>query len=367
MEFLGLKPEDLASAILTGVVTFLIFMGREFWEKRKADREKKDQHLDIFRMYGYPLIIAAESLVNRLHEMFETKPRFLRKDAPDIEFYQYNYISTLYRLCAVLGWIRAVRREVASLDVGGDDVNEELENAITNFQDALASNHFTSGKQVDYLTTRWELDISNLDLLEIRVRNQRKRDCEQRIEKLVWEFLAEKRKTTPHDLKAVDQLELLKKVFHLLSGDLEATGELNEDKLAESISSNLAVVSRRVSWIYRDWQRAIGDYMLGRVEDEVSARRLELMPFHEFEELYLDYLENPEDHRYLGRIDRLFSDLRLGSAAVLDVRSEQLKVVSTKLVRIIEAIWKTGIGNEAISRNELEAMKEKNKKIRSEE
>ncbi|MEZ4849198.1 MAG: hypothetical protein R3B93_11385 [Bacteroidia bacterium] len=84
---------------------------------------------------------------------------------------------------------------------------------------------------------------------------------------------------------------------------------------------------------------------------------MELKPFHEFEEEYLEFLEHPEEHRYLGRIDRLFSDLRLGSAEVLDVRSEQLKNVSCKLVDLIDAIWETGIGKEAISEEEIIEMK----------
>ncbi|MEZ4849199.1 MAG: hypothetical protein R3B93_11390 [Bacteroidia bacterium] len=277
MEFLNLfdlEPKDVYSAILTGLITFLIFMAREFWSNWKERLAKRDKQLDIFRVYGYPLIIASQSLVNRLHEMFQTRPRFLRKDAPDIEFYRYNYISTLYRLCAVLGWIRAIGREISSLEVSSNETNQKLRQAISSFQEALASNHFTTGKQIDYLINRWDLDDTFLSNMEEEEQKEWKKDLERQIEDMVWVFLADKEKTSASMLKEADQVELLHKVYQLLTGKLQIAESVEEEVLKEYRTSCISVISRRVSWIYRDWQRAIGDYMLMAVEHENTLQKI---------------------------------------------------------------------------------------------
>lgn len=346
----------ILTSLITSIFTILGFALKELYERRREEKKQKKEKLDQFSVYGYPLITAAESLLHRLQEVFLTRPRFLRKDAPDIEFYQYNYVSTLYRLCAVLGWIRAIRLDFVGMNISGKSVNKKIEEAISNFQDALASNHLSPGAQLAYLLERWEIDGGNINTEEAY-------QIEKEIEKIVWEFLDEKKADRANALSEDDQMELLKKVYCKITSSLETEDHFDEEKMKQYLISCISVVSRRVSWIYKDWQKAIGDFMLERVSHEGSLRRFELMPFQEFEDLYLDFLVKPEDHRWLERVNRIFYDLKPGTSEILDARSQQLKNITEKLFDLVQALWNAGIGQENIGLDEMSRFQEKQKLI----
>ncbi|MEL6670570.1 MAG: hypothetical protein AAFR61_00115 [Bacteroidota bacterium] len=352
-----LSYKEFLIPLVTGVFTLALFMAKEYWESRRNKQQEIKQEFKSFKVYGYPLLMALESLISRLQDIFLTQPRYLRSDAPDIEYYQYNYISTLYRLCSVLGWIRAVRLEVASLAVSKDATNTRLEDAIEAFQSALSSNHLSAGAQVSYLAQRWNMEVPK------KAQQNEKYQWEKDIEKAVIDYMSTQEVERPHQLPEEDQIELLSRIAHKLCGSLDHGEGVPEELIRRYRTTCISTISRRVSWIYKDWQRAIGDHMLQRQESDGVARRLEIMPFQEFEEAFISFQKEPAKHLYIGRINRLFYNLRPFANDKVDARSQQLIQTSEALLDLITAIRDTGLGTEVVTDDELKEMQLRQKKI----
>jgi hypothetical protein len=109
-----------------------------------ADREAEaaDERLDTVRIYAHPLLEATRSLRIKLDETTDKgSRRYYLASTPATDFVQYKRISTLYRLAALLGWIRAFRRERSYLDPdnAGTDAPtvaiKEIESALADGQD----------------------------------------------------------------------------------------------------------------------------------------------------------------------------------------------------------------------------------------
>jgi hypothetical protein len=56
----------------------------------------------------------------------------------DPYFMKYKLISTIYRLCALLGWLELYRQEVTYLDSGKSRINRKLDLCIANIRSDLA-------------------------------------------------------------------------------------------------------------------------------------------------------------------------------------------------------------------------------------
>src|SRR5690606_149979 len=95
-------------------------------EKQRLERKSDG---DIFRLYADPLAEATRALFYRLKEIVEVNGRaiYLSPEAPQTEYNKYKFTSTLYRLAAVLGWIRAFRRDRSYLDPGVSANQRKLE------------------------------------------------------------------------------------------------------------------------------------------------------------------------------------------------------------------------------------------------
>jgi len=89
-----------------------------FNRKRKQDLEDRQYqerraNQDVMWHYAAPLFRAVESLVYRLKEIVEERPAvYLLVDYPQTAHSDYKKTSTLYRLAALLGWIRAYRKRL---------------------------------------------------------------------------------------------------------------------------------------------------------------------------------------------------------------------------------------------------------------
>lgn len=101
---------------------------------------------DAHRKYRDPIVLAALELSSRLiqicrdyppdyldSEILETVPRTSPGgDGPanDIWMHRYTVESTVYRLCALLGWLEIYRQAVAQLDIRELDISQKLDRAI---------------------------------------------------------------------------------------------------------------------------------------------------------------------------------------------------------------------------------------------
>jgi hypothetical protein len=118
----------------------------ESWKSRRALQA-------AYRRFRDPIVLSAVELCDRLHELSEfhhgdfmnAKHLILTKsDAPctnsadDPYFLRYKVISSLYRLCAFLGWLELYRQEITFLDSGHAHLNKRFETCITKIRSAMA-------------------------------------------------------------------------------------------------------------------------------------------------------------------------------------------------------------------------------------
>jgi hypothetical protein len=110
------------------------------------------------RTYADPLYEAARSLSFRLDEIVQVRnPGYLLSSTPATAFIDYKRLSTSYRLAALLGWIRAFRRERSYLDAQGHAEGEETQVAISRIEAALADGqHVEDARLRDLLALRRE-------------------------------------------------------------------------------------------------------------------------------------------------------------------------------------------------------------------
>lgn len=369
-----LQSKEVGSALIATVTTIVVLFGKEFMDNRRAKKQEQKEQFDTFKIYGSPLLLASESLIYRLKEIFDHGSTFLHEEGFQIEYYRYRYISTLYRLCAVLGWLTIFKRELINLDLKGNQANEEIDKAIDEFEGALASNNIGQDSLLQYLAKKWEL---NLDVLTARER----REVEQQIEFSIKARLAQEENNGEEKSEMSEWMKKLKKQQENVALELDPrrplpvnlqreilkiaatviTDKTKEEPVSEELleahrSKCILCLSRKVSWIYRDWQKAIGNLMFDHAGNENLDGRMQIMSFRKFEEEYLAFKENPEEHRWLRRVDRLLVNLDVFRDDKVDARIQQLKNVLSGSIQLFIAIRATGIGTAVITEKKLKEL-----------
>lgn len=79
------------------------------------------------------------------------------------------------------------------------------------------------------------------------------------------------------------------------------------------------ILSPRQSWIYRDWQKAIGDSMLQPLDN--AQRRFEVIGYHEFEARHV------AGDRWLKELEAVVSDLNFEVEDPQDFRTLQVRQI----------------------------------------
>ncbi|MEM7370450.1 MAG: hypothetical protein AAF587_17705 [Bacteroidota bacterium] len=374
LEFL--QNKEISSALIATLTTIVVLFGKEFMDNRRAKKQEQKEQFDTFKIYGSPLLLAAESLIFRLKEIFDHGSTFLHEDGFQIEYYRYRYISTLYRLCAVLGWLAIFKRELVNLDLKGKKANEEIDKAIDAFEGALASNNIGQDSLLQYLAKKWKVNLDKLTAKE-------RREVEQQIEFSINAHLAKvENKEEGEKTEITEWIKKLKKQKENISLELDPrrplpvglqmeilriaasvitekmnTESIPEERLEAHRSKCILCLSRKVSWIYRDWQKAIGNLMYDHAGNEYAEGRFHIMSFRKFEEEYLAYKDKPEDHRWLRRVDRLLVNLDVLRDDKVDARIQQLKNVLSGSIQLFVAIQDRGIGTAIISNKKLDELK----------
>ena len=325
------EDTNLITALITAVVTVGLFIIKERIEAQRLKKQESKKTEGSFRAYTAPLQKAAISLYFRLKEIFEQKAKFLLDVAPSNNYYQYRYISTLYRLCIVLAWIRAVSRELSGMELENQKLYTDIKSSIESFQRALFEGRFVEEARLEYLCRKWELDIEVL-------KNENYEQVQEQIQQIIWDTLSSAEETYAYQLKDEDQMKLLKEVSDLLCS-FSNTEVKSIEFLEKYKKSTIRALSRTESWIYRDWQNSIGDVMLKSANGNNSNRKFDTMGFEEFEDLFLELKEN-KDHknRWVGRVDGLFHNLDMTSDEKFDARVQQLQNVASSLIILIKTL-----------------------------
>ncbi len=149
-QILGLS---VIAALVTTVGNLLGTWLKEFLFVRSFERWKERRTLlSVYRKYRDPLLLAAQELRSRVAEICEQYPAaYLRSSvldqhpkqleanlASDPYFQRYRLVSTVFRLCAFLGWLELYRQELTFLDTGRRAINERLEKGLEGIRGDLA-------------------------------------------------------------------------------------------------------------------------------------------------------------------------------------------------------------------------------------
>src|SRR6266481_4298374 len=149
-ELFGLS---VLGALVTTTGTMIGLILKELVFARSFEKWKARLTLEIlYQKYRDPLILAADEFGIRLKEVCEgygaeylassllsQTPSQMRVAWADDPYYRrYKLESTIYRLCALLGWFELYRQEVVFLRSGRAKHNRELEDSIIGIREVLA-------------------------------------------------------------------------------------------------------------------------------------------------------------------------------------------------------------------------------------
>ena len=160
-QLLALGPKDLLSlGVLAAVVTMIGNLAatvlKELVLSRSLEKWKTRQSAHaVYRRLRDPLLLASIELLHRIREIVYQAPTdFLdatllherptgpaTNSAEDVYYRRYKLISTVYRLCAWLGWTELYRQSVTFLDSGSESANRRLERQVQKVRADLADGH----------------------------------------------------------------------------------------------------------------------------------------------------------------------------------------------------------------------------------
>lgn len=322
-------PDWLANGFITLLAALLALFGKEWFDKRRASSQREQAVMDAAKVYADPLLFSLTALVYRLHNIFQGNDRFLTQQSSQNEYHEYLFRSTLYRLCAVLGWLRAVNRELAGMEISNQEAYNRVSQAIKEFEEALVKNPLLAESRLRFLLRLWKIDseaLTGADFSELAAT----------IDRMVWDALHEQNVSFAHELDDGQQKLLL----HKMARQITAVAEIetfDPDIVIRKQQSSIQALSRVESWLYRDWQAAIGDMML--VPSRHNERRFEVIGYSRFEDIYLDHLaEDKPDNRWLARAERLFGNLDLSRSEVFDARGRQLRHICSAAVCLVDRL-----------------------------
>lgn len=322
--FAGL-PVQVQAALVGASASLAVFLLRDLvmWAWRER-RQAKKSTTEIFRRYADPLAASATSLLWRLNEVFHMRGRgsFLRTRSPLTQFESYKQRSTAYRLGALMGWIRAYRRELQFLTLNRRSHYRPLQTSISALESALAD-----GPHIEMMRLRGVATVLDLALPDDRER------VEALAVELDWfeqRFLHRRQVALATDLSGEDQLQLCRQTAQLLCERLDAN-PLQDEYVSECRASTIRQLAVRQGWLYRDWQSGIGDLMTR--EASHGPRRFEVIGYRRFEALFEDGTE--EEQRWLNRLARVLVDLDVAGEPRFDARIQQLRNTLVATAKIL--------------------------------
>ncbi|MDW3648322.1 MAG: hypothetical protein R8P61_14730 [Bacteroidia bacterium] len=367
----SLEFNDFVTAILTAVGTLALFLLKERIDRNKERKSQEQERLSYFKAYTDPLRDYCYSLQKRLYDIFKYKARFVDQTVQHDEFQNYQYISTLYRFCAVLGWIRAVNRELAGVELGNAENYKNLKQALKKFEKALTNKEVDSSR-LEYLAIKWGLDISSLQADAQKLKSF----CNE-LDQALWQELilvnqAKKQKEgemiTSDSLQSLskkDQLSVLRSIANKICKEI-GQEEVEMQLIEDTREYASFVLARKEAWIYSNWQQAIGDMMLSPSDGSNPNRRFEVMGFRAFESLYLKHeKEDHEDSRWIKRVDALFRNLKVRSISnsPTDARIPVLKELCECLLILIESLERLDGEPDKKTRDKLDQLSAKTQEV----
>jgi len=320
--------KTVQAALITAVVTVLSIFLKDLlvtaWHNRRKARQDA---LAVLQRYADPLGSAATGLLYRLNEILNSPERgaYLRADAPQNPYNFHKRLSTVYRIAAVIGWIRAIRREQSYLRTGGRTAAARVHEALNAFEAALADGPAVETERLRRFAQLWNrqlpADATTVERLGVLLEQTTDKACVQL--------------GIPDCASASgDQREkLCRAVASILSRELKA--EVIPDAIVrETCEQGFQILKIREAWIFRDWQTAIGDLMLTPVQG--STRRFDVLGYGSFEEQCIN--GTTEQQKWFGRLAEVIDDLDVTLLQADDARKLQLQKLLSAVGQTITAL-----------------------------
>lgn len=142
---LGALVTAAGNLIATALKDYVFARSLEKWKARQQLRS-------VYVKYRDPLLLSVFELLRRLAEIiYESPVDFLSAElltlnppgmvvnsAEDDYYQRYKLLSTIYRLCACLGWLELYRRDITFLDSGHNRTNAEFQSLVEKLRSSLA-------------------------------------------------------------------------------------------------------------------------------------------------------------------------------------------------------------------------------------
>jgi hypothetical protein len=303
-------------ALFGVILKDLIF---KLWDE---NRTKKETLRAVYARYAEPLSLATVSLLWRLHEALEQpgRGRFLKIVGvpPTTNKYStygaYKKLSTLYRLAALLGLIRACRREFSYLKVAESEAHGPIQEAINSFERALADGPAVAIERLVKLCSIWGLEQAISDEI-----------CQYLavdLEIAIDEFFQYLNVDEVSLLSDCQKLQLVSRAAKVITSSLKLQ-DIPQDVIEQSWARAIQIVDFKEAWIYRDWQSAIGDLMLLKIDG--AERRFEVVGFSEFESMCTDGTDVQK--KWIIRLSAVLDGIDLSWKDPYDHRPSQLGAV----------------------------------------
>lgn len=332
----------IISSIISAIIALTVVFINRFFENRKR---VKDNH-DTIKRYANPIIFASEQLAWRLKEILEFNGAYLLPNAPQNGFFKYKFDSTVYRLCSLLGWIQAAKKEQSYLEGLKLKQHTEIQHAIIFFQKKLADGSHVEVSILDDL-------IKLFNLQSVAISENERAMIGVELEKIIFNYIPDNIKRNTILLDKGKQIELVKEALDHICQKTNQT-KINENVIQEKISTAINEISREFCWIYRDWQSAIGDEMIKEIKD--ANRRFDVIGFVDFQSIH-------EENEWIKKADGLFAALDVSVDDRFDARVQQLKQVFDSVIQLIEVLKRLIKKQETIPDKSLKALKDFNNKI----
>lgn len=151
-------------ALVTAAGNLIATALKDYVFARSLERWKARQQLrSVYIKYRDPLLLSVFELLRRMAEIiYESPVDFLSPDllkinppsmvsnsAHDHYYRRYKLLSSIYRLCACLGWLELYRRDVTFLDSGHHRTNTKFESLVQQLRSSLADGQLITAEDWD--------------------------------------------------------------------------------------------------------------------------------------------------------------------------------------------------------------------------
>jgi hypothetical protein len=147
------------AALIAGISAFVGVLVGEVFLRQRNRQAKKESIQSTFEKYAQPIAASSADLFWRLREVFgkQRAGTYLKGEEHLTKYERYKAISTLYRIAGLIGWIRALRRELFFLPSSKSVKVKPLDEALQAFGAALAVGGHVEMQRVKSLMSVWDV------------------------------------------------------------------------------------------------------------------------------------------------------------------------------------------------------------------